>query len=136
MKARIIDTINRDVPIILNGKEIPIFANMAVVAELETIFGSLKEMLDQSDKTEALAKTFKVFFDHASKKMKDPSVMMSEEEILDLFYGDTVSQMQEVMIDAFREGGWLPKQEEQQEEDKEPDFDDSMVPDDDEEEKN
>ena len=135
MKARIIDTINRDVLIVFNGKEIPITANMAVVAELETLFGSFEGMLSVTDKTEALAKIFKVFFDHASKKMNDPSVMMSEEEILDLFYGDTAVAMQEVMFEAFREGGWIPKQEEQPEED-EPAFDDSMVPDDDEAEKN
>lgn len=125
MKAHVIDTRDRSVPVIFDGHELKISANMAVIADIQEQLGGVDKALEDFDKVDMLAKILKIFF-------ADAGLEITEREILQRLYGDSVLVVQEMIMDAFRAGGYIS--EEPEEDDEEP-FDTSMVPDD-EEEKN
>lgn len=125
MKAHVIDTRDRRVPVVFDGHEMEISANMAVISDIQEQLGGVDKALEDFDKVDMLAKILKIFF-------ADAGLEMTEREILQRLYGDNVLVVQEMIMDAFRAGGYIS--EEPEEDDEEP-FDTSMVPDD-EEEKN
>lgn len=125
MKAHVIDTRDRSVPVVFDGHELKISANMAVISDIQEQLGGIDKALGGIDKIDMLAKILKIFF-------ADAGLNLTEREIMRNLYADNMLTVQEIIIDAFRAGGYIS--EEPEEDDEEP-FDTSMVPDD-EEEKN